>query len=104
MRRTDPEMYELEQSDHELERATFALSNQFRNAPMEQRAELKKQIQEHVTKHFEVRQKKRQLQLSRAEKELQRLREELKRRDEAKEQIVTRRVSEITGERGELDF
>ena len=32
------------------------------------------------------------------------LREELKRRDDAKEQIVTRRVTEITGERGELDF
>ena len=69
-----------------------------------QREELKKQIQELANKHFDVRQKRRQLHLERLEKELQKLREELARRSESREQIVTRRLAELTGDRGELDF
>jgi len=74
------------------------------NVPSEERAELKKQIQEVVTKHFELRQKKRQLQLTRMEKELQRMRDEIKRRSEAQSEIVGRRLGELLGERDPLDF
>ncbi|MFO0869784.1 MAG: hypothetical protein U0935_12700 [Pirellulales bacterium] len=104
LKRFDPEMYELEVQDRELERKTFELSSQYRTAPADQRTELKSQVQDAVKRHFEVRQKKRQLQLSRLEKELQRMREEMKRRDDAQEEIVGKRLSELLGERGELDF
>ena len=104
LKKNDPELFELESQDQEFERKTFELVGQYRNAPAEQRPELKKQIQESVTKHFEVRQKKRQLQLTRMEKELQRMRDEIKRRGEAQEEIVGRRLAELLGERGDLDF
>ena len=104
-RRNDPEMDELEAQDHQLDRQTFDLVARYRmNVPSEERAELKKQIQEVVTKHFELRQKKRQLQLTRMEKELQRMRDEIKRRSEAQSEIVGRRLGELLGERDPLDF
>lgn len=104
LKRIDPEMYELEKQDQDLERKTFELASQFRNAPLDQRAEMKKQVEETVTKHFDVRQKKRQLQLSRMEKELQRMREEIQRRGDAQKEIVGKRLTELLGEKGELDF
>ena len=104
LQRTDPELYEAERQDMELERKTFELVGQFRQARPEERETLKTAIQETVVKHFEVRQRKRQLQLARLERELKRMREEIQRRDEAKDQIVGRRLKELIGEPGDLDF
>ena len=104
LKKNDPELYELEMADQDLEKKTYEASNQYRRADKGQREELKKQIQELANKHFDVRQKRRQLHLERLEKELQKLREELARRSESREQIVTRRLAELTGDRGELDF
>ena len=53
MKKYDPEMYELETKDQELERQTLELSQQLRRAPRDQRDALKKQLQELVQKHFE---------------------------------------------------
>jgi len=104
LQRTDPELYEAERQDMELERKTFELVGQFRQAPPDGREALKMAIQEAVAKHFEVRQKKRQLQLARMERDLRRMREEIERRDAAKDQIVGRRLKELIGEPGDLDF
>ena len=104
LQRTDPELYEAERQDMELERKTFELVGQFRQARPEERAALKMAVQEVVAKHFEVRQKKRQLQLARMERDLKRMREEILRRDEAKDQIVGRRLKELIGDPGDLDF
>jgi hypothetical protein len=97
-------MYELEVADQELERRTFEKSQQLRRAGGDQRESLRKELNEVVSRHFEVRQQRRELMLQRMEKELSRMREELKKRSELREQIVNRRLSELTGERGDLDF
>lgn len=104
LQRSDPELFEVERLDIELERKTFELVGQYRRTPPTERAALTMAVQEAVAKHFEVRQKKRQLQLARMERELKRMREEIQRRDEAKEQIVGRRLKELIGESGDLDF
>ncbi len=104
LQRSDPELFEMERLDIELERKTFELVGQYRRTPPAERAALAMAVQEAVAKHFEVRQKKRQLQLARMERELKRMREEIQRRDEAKEQIVGRRLKELIGESGDLDF
>lgn len=104
MKKHDPEMYELEMADLEMERKTHDLSRGFHMAPKDKQDELRKEIREVVTKHFEVRQQRRKLQLERMEKELKRMRDEIARRNDARDQVVNKRVADLTGERGELDF
>jgi hypothetical protein len=55
MKKYDPEMYELEVRDRELESQTQTLAQQLRRAPLNERAELKKQLQELVDQHFDAR-------------------------------------------------
>ena len=69
-----------------------------------QKEALKKQIQEIVQKHFEVRQSRRELHLKRLQEELERFAGAMERRNEGRAEIVERRVAELTGETGELDF
>jgi len=104
LRRDDPEMFELMKSDQDMERQEFELSEQLRQSKGEPRDALKKQIQELVQKHFDVRQKRRQLNLTRIEQDVQRMRDELKRREDSREAIVKRRTLELVGDHDELDF
>jgi hypothetical protein len=104
LKKIDPEMYELEKNDRDLERQTLELGQQYRRAPRDERIALKKQLDVAVQQHFEARQARRQLQLKRLEEELERMRSALKRRTELRSQIVERRVLELIGEEHELDF
>jgi len=99
----DPEMYPLLKEDYELERQSRELALQYRRAPISQRAAIRRQLQEVVTQHFESRQRRRLLELKRLEEELKRLRDAIDRRNEAREEVVGRRVSELLGE-DDIDF
>jgi len=99
----DPEMYKLLKTDHDLERETRELAMQFRRAPAPQRTAIRERIGELVGKHFEARQQRRGLELKRLEEELKRLRDAIERRNQAREEIVKRHVSELLGE-DNLDF
>jgi hypothetical protein len=104
MKKYDPEMYELEVRDRELESQTQTLAQQLRRAPLNERAELKKQLQELVDQHFDARQTRRELQLKRLEAELEQMRASLTKRQEVREQIVGRRIAELTGDEHDFDF
>lgn len=104
LERYDPEMYELEKRDRDLERETAEKSHQMRNVPSERRDEVRAEFRKLIDEHFEVRQKRRTLQLSRLESEMKRMRESIEKRKEAKAQIIDRRVSEMLGEKEELGF
>jgi uncharacterized protein YdcH (DUF465 family) len=104
MRHNDPEMFRLLQEDNELDRNTRELGMQFRQAPPEQRERMKQEIHKLVSKQFEIRQQRRTLELKRIEGVLQRLREAIERRAKNREQLVERRVSELTGREDELGF
>lgn len=104
LRRVDPEVYELQKADAEFTRREFELSAQLQQTPRDGRAALKQELQEVLAKHFDSRQKRRELELNRIQKELERMRDELKRREESREAIIKRRLMELAGERDELDF
>lgn len=108
LQKYDPELYELEKKDRELERSSVELGQHYRRLSPEQQRErgqaMKNALQTNVDKHFEVRQARRQLQLKRLEEELNRMRAAIERRNELRKQIVERRVMELIGEQNELDF
>jgi hypothetical protein len=100
----DPEMYKLIKADMDMERQTRDLAMQYRRATSDERAKLKEQIKELVTKHFAVRQERRALELKRIEADVQRLRESMERRQKAREKLIEQRVSELVGRDEEPTF
>lgn len=104
LREVDPELYELEKADADLDRATHDLAEKLRRAPREARDELQKELQAIVSKHFDVRQARRELHLVRLSEELDKLTESMKKRKEARAEIIGRRISELLGEEDSLAF
>jgi ABC-type phosphate transport system auxiliary subunit len=83
---------------------TLELSEQYHRAPNEKREALQKQLAESVSKHFDVRQSRRELHLKRLTEELEKLRESITRRTEVRDQIIGKRVSELMGKEDDLAF
>jgi hypothetical protein len=104
MQEEDPEMYDLLMADEDLDRQALEKAEQVRRATSETREKLKTELVDIVGKHFEARQKRRELQLKRMENEIQRLRDAIKARNEAREEVVNRRIVELTGNDNPLDF
>lgn len=98
MRPNDPEMEKLIRTDVELDRQSRDLSERFRGASKDEQDEIKKKLSEVVTKQFEARQERRTLELKHLEDEIKRIRESIDKRNQGKEQIVDRRVSELLGQ------
>jgi hypothetical protein len=94
----DPETEKLMRTDMELDRQSRDLAEHFRGAAKDEQAEIKKKLAEVVTKQFEARQERRTLELKRLEDEIKRIRESIDKRNQGKEQIVDRRVSELLGQ------
>ena len=104
MQQDDPEMYKLLASDSELDGQALEISEQLRRAPSDEREKLKTALSDVVIKHFEVRQKRRELQLKRMEDEIKRLRDAIEARNAARDEIVNKRITELTGDANPLDF
>jgi hypothetical protein len=100
----DAEMREILRQDMELEHKTHEFSMRIRESRGEERTKLKAELGELVNKHFDVRQKRRELQLKRMEDELQRLREAISSRNKSRESIVTNHIKELIGEERDLEF
>ena len=96
-------MYKLLKEDRGLERWTREVAIQYQRAPNKQKEVIRAELDGLVNKHFEVRQQRRLLELKRLEEELKRLRDAIDQRNEAREELVGKRVSELLGEK-ELDF
>jgi len=100
----DPEMAALNRDDYDLEQRTRDLSEQLRSAKAEDREKLRAQITEVVTLHFDVRQKRRELQIKRMEDELKKLRDAMTKRNDSRDQIIKRRLAELVGNEDDLGF
>ena len=100
----DPEMRDILRQDMEMERTTHDLARRIHEARGEERPKLKAELSEIVNKHFDVRQKRRELQLKRMEDELQRLREAIATRNKSRDTIVTNHIKELVGEERDLEF
>jgi hypothetical protein len=104
LERDDPEMFALLKADHEMERRSLEISRELRQLPPEQRVKRKEELAKLVNEHFDVRQKRRELQIKRMEEELQKLRDAVSRRNDARAEIVQKRLAELTGEEEDKDF
>lgn len=100
----DPEMYALLKADHEMERKSLEISHELRQLPTEQRVKKKEELTKLLNEHFDVRQKRRELQIKRMEEELKKLRDAVTKRNEARAEVVGKRLSELTGDEGDKDF
>lgn len=99
----DREMAALNRSEYDLDQQTQELVEKLRSAK-EDREKIKTAISETVTKHFDVRQKRRELQIKRMEDELKKLREAMTRRNDSKDQIIKKRLAELVGNEDDLGF
>jgi hypothetical protein len=97
-------MAALNQADFDLSQQTEELGDKLRNAKKEEREKIKTEISETVTQHFDVRQKRRELQIKRMEDELKKLREAMVKRNESKDQIIKKRLAELVGNEDDLGF
>jgi len=104
MERNAPELFRLMKEEGELERRTRELGIEYRGAPEPRREEIKKELTKLVNHQFEIRQERRQLELKRLDKEIQRLREAIERRMKARDELVGKRVRELLGEQEDTGF
>jgi hypothetical protein len=104
LEKNDPEMYKLLKEEAELDRRTFELVAQYRRAPGPQRDEIKKELEKLVNQHFDVRQKRRHLEIKRLEEGLQRLRDAIEQRNKARKEVVGKRVVELLGQQDDIGF
>ena len=103
MEKLDPELFKLLKQDAELERTTRQLTMQYRQTVDEQsKAEIGAQLAETVAKHFDVRQKRRALELDRLEKELNRMKALFEKRNQSRDKIIEQRLKELKGEEESL--
>jgi hypothetical protein len=104
-RPVDPEMQKLLQEDAAMEAEAKTLAAQFHNAGNEaDRTALRKSLEDLTARHFLVRQKRRELEISQLEDQLKHVRESWQKRNDAKDLIIRRRVSRLIGEEDELAF
>jgi hypothetical protein len=96
-----PEMYKLVKAENDLERRTREAAMKYRRAAKDQREEAKQELAKLVARHFEARQQRRKLELTRFENELKRLHDALDQREKTSRQFIDKRVADLLGEREE---
>lgn len=100
----DPEMATLSRADFDLDQQTRELADRLRGAKKDDREKIRGELTEVVNKHFDIRQQRRELQIKRMEDELKKLREAMTKRNEAKDQIIKKRLAELVGNEDDLGF
>ena len=73
-------------------------------ASAEEAERVKDKIAELVREHFDVRQERRELELNHLRERLEQLEQSIERRNEARDEIISRRIAELTGEEHDLSF
>ena len=99
LRETDPEMFELEQTDQRLDRESRELAEHYRRAPEgPARDEFRDKLKKTVAQHYKARQSRRELEVKRLEAQLERLRGALEKRSKDADAVIDRRISQLLGE------
>lgn len=101
----DPQMMKLAEADRKLEVDSRRLAEQIRRSrgPAGSTGDgpsledMKKKLAIIVEEHFKIRQEKRKLELERLEKQLVKLRESVRNRDDKKSSLIERRLAELIG-------
>ncbi len=95
----DPEMAKLAESEMELAHNADEVLAQFVAAEKaEDQKRLKTELREALAKQFDVQRQRRELELKRIEERVQKLRDQIKKRNDARETIIDRRLDQLTNE------
>jgi hypothetical protein len=95
----DPELDKLVAAEAEAAREVARLVADYKGTEDDgERAKLKAKLSAALTKQFEQQQKRRELELARAEEQLKKLRELMKKRGEEKKTIVDKRLDQVVRE------
>jgi hypothetical protein len=97
-------MHELLTKEMQLERKSHELARRARSGSGDDQKSAREELKTIATSQFEVRQQRRELHLKRLEEELKELRSSLQKRAEKKSELIERRVSELLGQKGDVDF
>jgi len=101
----DPLMQELNSQEAQLDAKARDLAAHYRQMTFdEDRAKLRGELADVVTQHFEIRQRRRQLELQRLETQLDRLRGAIDKRTSAREALIKQRTEQLLGEEQDTGF
>jgi hypothetical protein len=95
----DPEMAELVQAEAILAHESGEIVQRFAesdNAP--DRKKITAELRETLARQFDVQRKRRELELGRIEEQVRKLRDQIKKRDDARETIIDRRLDQLVNE------
>ena len=96
MKKNDPERFKMLKEDAELDLKIKELARKFKNEKDgEQKEALRKEITELCTKHFEVRQKRRELDLSRMKAWLNQMEQGVEKSRQNKDKIIEQRIKSL---------
>jgi hypothetical protein len=102
---TGPEANELRERENNIKDEIQAVVEKYNDTQnKDERANLKKKLEELVNQQFEIRQKYREMQVDRLEKELARIRESIQKRNENRQQIIQRYIAQLLNEEDDLAF
>lgn len=104
LKQKHPEFFALIQEDVRLEREGAQLKKEWKNADTSKKEELKKELKEVITQHFQVRQKRRLYELQLLEERIQEMRKEINGREAKMERIVNKRLEDLLEKDDELEF
>ena len=101
----DPARYEQEVKIRELERQSHKLADTYRNSTDEKaRNEIRLNLATLTTRLFDLREARRQNEVKRMERDLERLRANLAERQKHKQQIIERRVAQLLGDPRNMEW
>jgi hypothetical protein len=92
----DPEMAQLAEAEGELARSSEDLLGQYAatdNADEQKR--IRAELRDALAKQFDVQRQRRELELARVEERIKKVREQLKKRNDARDTIVDRRLDQL---------
>jgi vancomycin resistance protein YoaR len=95
----DPEMAKLAESESELAHSADEILSQYIAAEKaDDQKRLKSEMRDMLAKQFDVQRQRRELELSSIEARVKKLHEQIKKRSEARETIIDRRLEQLTNE------
>ncbi|MHB8862308.1 MAG: TolC family protein [Pirellulaceae bacterium] len=100
----DPRVRELTERYNELEQQVMRMAQEFRQTRPEgqERDNLRQKIAELTQEQFQLRHQARQFEIEHLQNQLEELQEKLQRREERKDEIIERRVAQLTDQDQEL--
>lgn len=95
----DPEMAKLAESETELAHNADGILSQYIAAEKaDDQKRLKTELRDMLAKQFDVQRQRRELELSRIEARVKKLHDQIKKRNDARETIIDRRLEQLTNE------